>query len=167
MNKFEEMKELRVDLASIGGREVTIEDMVREIRVSRRERFFNLLLSIEEGEEGPSTCFDAIGFLAATENFGYSFMPNETNYEGTIHYEVTVGNDCVWKCKTEISWKAIIPTAFGHMSYKTEVVPNENVKANRINALNGTLQSIRVIKKDLKILDRMEAYERSKAACLR
>lgn len=160
--KFEEMKEMLVDLSSIGGQNVSIGEMVRELRTHRRNAFFRLLFSIEEGQRNGKYVFDAIGFLAAIEDFEHSFHEDGGSYEGNIIYDVTAGGDWVWHCKTTITWQNTFPILFGYLQYHTDVIENENVNKNRINAMSGTGLEIHVIKKELRLVTQKEALERSK-----
>ena len=160
--KFEEMKKQQIELYSVGGQIVTVGDLVQEIRLHRRDNFFNRLFSVEEGKSKSSFVFDAIGFLAAMEDFNYYFNLDDVNYEGFITYDVIAGSDWVWHCKTTITWVDCYPVAFGSIAFHTTAVANENVNMDRIYAMNGTGLELRVIKKDLKVISPEDALEKSR-----
>ena len=160
--KFEDVKNQQVELYHIGGQIVSIEDMVKELRMHRRNNFLRRLLSIEEGKSNNFCTFDAIGFQAAVENFHRHFNMDGGNYEGTITYDVIAGSNWVWHCKTTITWVDTYPIAFGAFTYETTVVENEHVKMDRIYAVNGTGLQINVIKRDIKEVSTEEAFERSR-----
>ena len=158
--KYEDNKNLLIDLESIGGNRLfKLSEIVDELIYHRREGFIRQLLTMKDGQECNNRSFDAIGFIAATSD--YSNDSYDINYEGNIIYDVIVGNDWVWHCKTTITWKNIIPLAGGGLDYHTDVIPNENVKSHRISAMTGTQMKIRVIKNNLKTLTFEETVLRS------
>lgn len=159
---FEDAQCEKVELYPIGGQIVSIGDMIQEIRAHRRDLFFRHLFSIEEGDHSNNCCFDAIAFLAATEDFEQYFRFNEVNFEGSITYDVVAGNDWIWHCKTTITWVDTYPIAFGAFKYHTTVVENETVWAERIYVMNGTGLDLRVFKKELKSLSGADALERTR-----
>lgn len=163
--KFEDCKEMIIDLSTLGGRELTIEELVSEVVSNRRRRFIHNLFSLNTGESNSLATFDAIGFKAATNDFTEHFHLNSENYEGTIWYEVVAGSDWKWRCKTVVEWHSALPLAFGVLSYHTDMVANENVKENRIHAMNGTLLKLKVITNNLKPLSKEEVLERDRRAC--
>lgn len=162
MRKFEDCKDMTFDLSSIGGNHpYTLNELVREIVSHRRNGFIHNLLALEEGESNGSKVFDAIAFLAATDEFYLDGC--SINYEGEIIYDVIAGGDWVWHCKTTIIWASALPIAGGSYKYHTEIVPNENVKNHRINAMTGTSMTVKVIKKKLKSFTFQEALQRDLA----
>ena len=163
MKKYEECKDMRIDLECIGGnRYFTIENLVNEIVRNRRKRLWRVILAIGEGEISKNFIFDAISFKAITDHYFEVFDYISKNYEGTIEYEVIAGSDWKWHCKTTITWKPNLLLAYGMCEYHTEIVANENVEENRIHLMTGTLMEIRVIRNDVSLITCDEAFKRFK-----
>ena len=160
--KFEDAMKQKVELYPIGGQTVTIEDLVKEVQMRRRDIFLHRLFSTEAGNRHCVGLFDAIGFLAATANHQVYYDCDGDNREGTITYDVIAGGDWVWHCTTTISWVDTYPIVYGALKYETTIENNENVDNNRIYALNGTSLEIKVIQKNIKTISRLDALERTR-----
>lgn len=158
--KYEDCKDMLLDLSSIGGnRPYRLEELVGEIICHRRTNFWMNVFSVMEESSSPhSYVFDAIGFMAATKDF-YEYLHHD-GLEGEVVYDVIAGDNWVWHCKTQITWESARPIAGGILKYHTDVVPNENVNPHRVNALTGTYMQIKVLKNGLKRITFKDALKR-------
>ena len=158
--KFEEMKEMSLDLSSLGGnRPYTLEEVVSEVVCGRRNCFFNQLFAKANNQKAfGGYRFDAIGFIAATKDFCTHVF--ESGFEGEVVYDVIAGVDWVWHCKTTITWMSSYPIVGGDLMYHTDVVPGENVDSHRIAAMTGTDMKIQIVKNNLKSFTYMDAIKR-------
>lgn len=159
MKKFEDARNMELDLSSIGGnRPYTLDEILDELLYYKRDAFIRRLFALKDGQSDCSRCFNAIEFKATTSDF--VFNHRDINYEGEIIYDITAGNDWVWHCKTTVTWRSSLPVAGGCYNFHTDIVPNQNVKPHNIQAMTGTLMSISVIKNNLRIVTSEEAFQR-------
>ena len=158
--KFEDCKDMILDLSSVGGnRPYTLGELVNEIVCNRRNHFINFLFAMANNKECyGGCCFDAIGFIAATEDF--ETHVGMSSFEGELLYDVIAGGDWVWHCKTTITWRSALPIAGGFLNYHTDVVPGEKVNPHRIAAMTGTAMEIKIVKNDLQSLTFIDAIKR-------
>lgn len=158
--KYEDCKDMLLDLSSIGGnRPYRLEDLVNEIISHRRTNFWKTVFSVREESCRPySDIFDAMGFQAATKDF-YEHLHHE-GFEGEVVYDVIAGGDWVWHCKTQITWESTLPAVGGILKYHTDVVPNEKVNPYHVNAMTGTYMQIKVLKNGLKPITYEDTFAR-------
>ena len=154
--KYSECKSQMIDLEEIGGnREMSLEELMDELIYYRRKNFLKTFLSLETGETSAKSCFDAISFNSLLKDFSVSF--SDHNLEGTIEYSITADKDCCWQLKTSISLDTISPF-FGCFKYHTEILSTNVTK--RCHSLTGTLMTISIVNRKLKVVSADEIAER-------
>lgn len=157
--------EICVDLEQFGGNRLyTVEELVTEVIENRRMNFLKNLLPMKVGEVSNRYVFDAIAFNAVIDDFGVSFTACESanaNYEGTIEYAVTAGEDWTYRLKTTITWRDGLPEAFGWLCFHTDVISTSEQVKKRNNAMTGTSMEIKVINNETKIIPKIEALNRT------
>lgn len=157
--------EICVDLEQFGGNRLyTVEELVTEVIENRRMSFLKNLLPMKTGELSHRYVFDAIAFNAVIDDFGVSFTECEcanANYEGTIEYAVTAGEDWTYRLKTTITWRDGLPEAFGWLCFHTDVISTSEHVKKRNSGMTGTSMEIKVINNETKVINRLEALNRT------
>lgn len=168
MNKdFTEVENININLASFGGRDMTVGDLFAEVRRSRRNRLTEIICGLEVNASTNLLVFDGITFNALIENHIRQFNEFGNNYEGDIEYEISLAvteprYETKWHCKTTITWESDWPCCFGHFNYHTEVEANENAAEcmHRLHASSGAGMSIKILAKNLTNVSHIEALNR-------
>ena len=140
MATYSELKNKKINLNEIGGREVSIEELVNEVICNRRKNFLEIVTSLSTGDVSRFKCFDALTFNSMLHDFSETF--SNFSYEGEVEFNVIVGEDWLWHLKTNISLVED-SSEFGQFVFHTEILSDP--KKEHIAVLEAKKLGIPVI----------------------
>ena len=158
MATYSELKNKKINLNEIGGRKVSIEELVNEVICNRIKNFLEIVTSLSTGDVSRFKCFDALTFNSMLHDFSETF--SNFSYEGEVEFNVIVGEDWLWHLKTNISLVED-SSEFGQFVFHTEILSEP--KKEHINSLNGIMMRIEMVNNCLRELSVDEIAERMNA----